>query len=457
MKFLILFLSFLINISTYNKSAEGEQVIMIINLFRHGARAPNFFIKEIENHFPTNFPGKLTLNGFRQMNNLGRTMRKIYLENYFNKTSLQNFLNQENIKNEFLLISSPYDRAIESGIGYAYGFLPNNDFNIIDLTHNQKNYNSKSAINNHHEYILADYHHPEKAFNFIIENKNRDVLFHSKKCKFPEHIYKEIKQEKNFKFLTSEEKKEVFEFYKSTMNLTFENKTLEEFSDKSARALYTLMRCTNENLKNKIFEIPKLIESSLIKLFGKYLYLVRTNNEDMTKITVSPFFDHMLKFFDYKFFNHDLDNKYIDWWHFKDLNYTKLKLVSFSGHDYNFVGIFKNLLHPNTLADYLNRTDEYHKFVLFPFASTIDFHLIKNNKNGKYYVRIYLNGQEIIEQLRSGVYDQHNKTLELEVKYDKETGIEYKTFRKILESRIFQDYEQCIHTIKNKKKKDKKI
>jgi len=449
-----MFLSFVLNLD-FLENESGEKVIMIINLLRHGARAPNKFIKEIEHIFPGLNPGKLTLNGFRQMNNLGRTMRKIYIENYKNSTSLNNFIDEKNLQNEFLLISSPYDRAIESGIGYAYGFLPNNDFNIIDFTDLNKNYNSKSLYHKNNPEILEGYHKEKNTYNFLIEDKNRDVLFHSKKCEYPSHIYTHLKIDKNFTFLLEQEKHEVYNFYKNTMNLTFANITKELFSDKFARSLYTLMRCTNANIKNKLFDIPKKIKISLEKLFGKYLFNVRTNNENITKITISPFFEHLMNFFDHKFFNFDLENKFLNFWKLKDLNYTNVKLVTYSGHDYNFVGVFKNLLHPNTLEKYLNEIEKFRKFIVFPFASNLDFHLIKNNKDGKFYVRIFINGEEIFEKLRSGIFDENG--LESEVDYDIKKGVEYKVFRRILSSRIFENYDSCIHTIKKKKNKEYKV
>jgi len=453
MKIIIFLLSLLINLCILEINESEEKVFMIVNLLRHGARSPNRFIKEIEHLFPGLIPGKLTLNGFRQMTNLGRSIRKIYLENYHNKTSLRNFLDETNIKNEFLLISSPYDRAIESAIGYAHGFLPNNEFNIIDLTDLNKNYDSKSLYHKNDPSSLGDLSSEDKIYNLIIENKNRDVLFHAKKCEYPAHVYTHEKIAKNFSFLKEEEKASVYDFYRKSMNITFQNITQEVFSDKIARSLYVLMRCANANSKNKFFEIPKHIKTSLEKLFGKYLYTVRTNNEDITKISASPFFDHIVNFFDHKIFNDDLENNFINFWDLKQLNYTNLKIVTYSGHDYNFIGIFKNLLHPKTLEIYLNNVEKYRDFVIFPFASNMDFHLIKNNKDGKFYVRIFVNGKEILEKVRSGTLDENGN--EMEIDYNLKTGLEYKTFRTILSSRIFEKYDECIHTIKKKKKKNK--
>lgn len=456
MKLIIFLLSFVMNLSLVELNESGEKVVMIVNLLRHGARAPNKFIKEIEHLFPGLIPGKLTLNGFRQMTNLGRAMRKIYLENHRNSTSLRNFLDEKNIKNEYLLISSPYDRAIESGIGYAYGFLPNNEFNIIDFTDMNRNYDSKSLYHKKDPSILSEISSEENVYNFMIEDKNRDVLFHSKKCEYPPHVYTHEKMQKNFSFLLEEEKALVYEFYRKSMNVTFANITQELFSDKVARSLYVLMRCANANSKNKIFEIPKHIKTSLEKLFGKYLYTVRTNNENITKISTSPFFDHLVNFFDHKFFNIDkIENKFLNFWKLKELNYTNLKLVTYSGHDYNFIGIFKNLLHPKTLEKYLNDVEKYRDFVVFPFASNLDFHLIKNLRDGKFYVRIFVNGKEILEKVRSGVFDENRN--ESEIDYDMTTGLEYKNFRRIINSRIFEKYDECMHTTKKKKNKEMKV
>ena len=56
--------------------------------------------------------------------------------------------------------------------------------------------------------------------------------------------------------------------------------------------------------------------------------------------------------------------------------------------------------------------------------------------------------------LRFQGYDENGK--EKEIVYEKDVGVEYKIFRKIIVNRIFEKYEECIHTNKIKKNKEKK-
>jgi hypothetical protein len=482
---IILILSFFLNINfkkkEENKFKENLQTIMVINLLRHGARNPNKFIKEVEEYFINNIPGKLTLNGFQQMKNLGRSVRKIYIENHFKNESLNNFLNITNINKEFLLISSPVDRAIESGISYSNGFLPNNDFNLIDLTNNDINYESKSVLNKKHKSLLKEEDKHSNKFNFLIENKNRDVIFHSKRCIFPEEIYSQSKDNNdrsdsknknksksdiNYNYLNLTEKEEIFYFLKSQFKKTFENFHIENFTDKYARSLFSIIRCTNENSKNKKLNFPKKIENSLIRLFGKFLYLEKSKTEEIDKITVSPFFDHIKNFFDFKIkkINDEINGKkkeknFCNFWKLENYQYNEeIKMVTYSGHDYNFIGIFKNLLQTERLKFYLENSEKYEKFILFPFASSLDFHLVKDFKSGKYYVKIFLNWEEVFEYIRTGEFEvnENGEFIEKEIIYEKGVGIEYEVFIKIINNRIFEKYHECIHTNKIKKNKELK-
>ncbi len=234
--------------------------------------------------------------------------------------------------------------------------------------------------------------------------------------------------------------------------LPFFKQSIEVF--KSDRENETLLKHYSDEFKLEYSKEILINENNLTK---SDLINFQQSNEisttSFTKISASPFFDHIVNFFDHKIFNDDLENNFINFWDLKQLNYTNLKIVTYSGHDYNFIGIFKNLLHPKTLEIYLNNVEKYRDFVIFPFASNMDFHLIKNNKDGKFYVRIFVNGKEILEKVRSGTLDENGN--EMEIDYNLKTGLEYKTFRTILSSRIFEKYDECIHTIKKKKKKNK--
>jgi hypothetical protein len=415
------------------------KVVMIISLLRHGARTPSKLRPEFLTYFSSTQTGKLTLNGFRQMILLGKVHRSEYFENTHHM--FKDFINKNKIKEQFLLISSPYQRAVESGIGYVTGLLPELLFKIHDVNNlidNEENI-LPPIINTKDNNETSTY--TNNLFNIIVESSHRDVIFHSRKCLFPETVYKNNEDkhinDKQFNYLTTDEKKIVYEFYKDHFNITLKEIDFEEFTDKLARSLYTAVRCINANYNSgdKI-KIPGNVEKILKKLFAYYLFIIRTDNDEITKITSSPFLDHILNFFDHKISNSE--NK-LEFYELGKFNYTDLKLVTYSGHDYNFVGLIKNLLNIQTILEYIENIDIYHKFLIIPFASNLDFHLIKSS--GDYYVKIFLNGEEIFERLRS--YKQGE-----EIIYEKNRGIPYKIFKKILQSRIFKNYHKCLATKK---------
>jgi hypothetical protein len=438
MNIYFLFFLFLIFIKSEIETNLKPEVKMIVNLIRHGARTPSKMRPEFGKYFTTAEPGKLTLNGFRQMVMLGRVLRDRYINNKSGKFA--NFIDIEKIREQFLLISSPNPRAIESGIAYSLGLFPEYVYKIYDVNNlNQEDDPIPPIIEHNSEEIEKL---TEKHFNFIIENRDRDVMFHSRRCKFPEDVYQESSStnyEANYGVISEDERKLIYNYYKEHFNITLYGLDHNGLTDKLAHSLYTGLRCINFNIRNKI-SIPNKIHLILKKIFAYYLFMKRTDNDEITKITSSPFLDHLLEFFDHKVLNIEEN---LDFYHLGKFGYRDLRFVSYSGHDYNFVGLIKNLIRLDTISHYINNIHLYHKHLIIPFASNFDFHLIKW-PNGEYYVKMFLNGEEIFEKIRSHTFDG-------EIIYDKEKGIPYKIFKKILKGRIFEKYNECLSTKKMKK------
>lgn len=412
-----------------------NKVVMIINVIRHGARTPNKILPELEKYFPNIGKGKLTIQGLRQMILLGKAKRKEYLET--KSTHFFNLLDINKISKQFLLISSPNPRAVESGIGYVSGLFPEYMYSINNIAEpDQQDYPIPPIMKNKAIKVYNN------TFNFIIEDRENDMMFHSRKCKLPNDLLP-LMEEKNkiYHFLTLNEKQLIFYFYKKYFNITLGSHSTDTFTEKLARSLYTAIRCLNFSYKNKIIPIPKHIHLILKKLFVHYLFFQKTHNDKETRMTSSPILDHMLNFFDHKVMN--MDEK-LDFYELSSFNYTDLKFVTYSGHDYNFVGLIKNLLDFNTIMHYINNLEMYQKLFIIPFASSIDFHLVKNEYN-EFFIKIYLNGEELFENVRS--YRERELIL-----YDKQNGIPYKIFKKVIKSRIYPDYANCVMTRKNKLK-----
>ena len=431
-----LFFFIFILLYSLNYHSNSYKVVMIVNLVRHGARTPSKFHSELDNYFPKGKDlGNLTAVGFRQMVMLGKVLRSQYLEN--SSPEFKGLFDINKAQDQFLLISSPYPRSVESAVGYTLGLLPECNYKIFDSVEDKfQEDNSLPPMIKDHPEDIQDL--TKNNFNFIIENDERDILFHSRRCKFPEHIYKSEENLKNNNFLNDEEKLIVYNFFKIHFNETLSSVDYHNFTDKLARYLYSIVRSINHNFKHKTIEIPQDVHTILKRLFAQFLFFKRTDNENITKITSSPFLEHLIHFFDHKVKN---KKSKLDFYELSNFNYTDLKFVSYSGHDYNFVGLIKNLLGINTVLHYIDNIDLYEKLLIIPFASTIDFHLIKD-EIGKFYVKIYLNGEELFERLQSYM-EGH------EILYDKDKGIPYAVFKKIIRSRIFEGYHHCIHTKKD--------
>jgi hypothetical protein len=409
---------------------NNYKTLLVINLLRHGARTPNKIIPEFEQYFKEKKTGKLTQQGFRQMVLLGKATRNHYIDN---KQNLDSLLDINKIHDQFVLFSSPYPRAIESGVAYLTGLFPEYDFEFINKRTNDIDQTllppSVVGIGDHAGQRLSN-----NMVRFIIEDDERDVLFHSRRCKFPEHIYKKDTKDKNYVYLTMEERDLVYNHFKQILPITFKDLQFTHFTDKLARSLFSGLQSVNFHNSN-VFHLPDNIKAILQKLFVKYLFLTRTTNETITKITSTPFLQHLLNLFEHKVFQ--IDDK-LDFHELSNFHYTDLRLVTYSGHDYNFIGLIKNLLDLDTIHHYIDNLEMYRKLLIIPYASSIEFHLIQNQR-GYYFIKIYLNGEEVFEKLRSHEDGAH-------VMYNKEYGIPYSTFRKIIKSRIFIDIEHCIHT-----------
>src|SRR5690349_18219912 len=121
MKWFYFFLFLTLNSFLYEDKATYK-VVMIVNLFRHGARTPTKMRPEFKKYFRDTQTGKLTVNGFRQMTILGKVLREKYINS--KNPHLKDFFDLNKINEQFVLVSSPYVRAIESGLGYVLGLFP---------------------------------------------------------------------------------------------------------------------------------------------------------------------------------------------------------------------------------------------------------------------------------------------------------------------------------------------
>jgi hypothetical protein len=113
---------------------------MHVNFIRHGSRTPGKIYKEVNSHFgDKTYLKKLTLNGFKQMILLGKYIRKHIIEK-------NNLIDLNNISKEFLIFSSPSNRAVESSVAYSQGLFPEAIFKTYYIGDDKYNSNGRPPI-----------------------------------------------------------------------------------------------------------------------------------------------------------------------------------------------------------------------------------------------------------------------------------------------------------------------
>ena len=106
-------LIFLILISLILKTSP--ELIKVIQINRHGARSAETFPKYLNQQF-WGINEKLTINGYRQHQLLGKYIKKKYIDTGF-ISSIYN-------KNDFAIFSTPFQRTIFSASGFISGIFP---------------------------------------------------------------------------------------------------------------------------------------------------------------------------------------------------------------------------------------------------------------------------------------------------------------------------------------------
>ena len=406
-------LSFILEIQ-----ASNGRLVMVINLMRHGARTPIGNWHLFEKYFPTLSKGQMTTNGWRQEILLGKYMRQKYL---LNKNNYEDFINLDNLHEEFLLISSPSQRTIDSAIGYSSGLFPDHIFSITDL--NYENY-KKNDIPPIHGYDSYTPH-----YNFIINKKQSDTLFTPRKCVFPSHIeFGPDYIENNTSILNETEKILVQNFFKSI----FPNATKfdEENNEKVFKSTYTSMHALNYQFNEEIIIVPKNIKLILNKLKVLGTYKKKIKSDNFLKLLNSEFFEHIINGFDTKIEN--IGRMKRKDFTIKNITLNNLKFISFVGHDTNLIALIKNLLDEDLLEEYILKHQdqpEIYNFLMPTFGSMIEFQLVEYS--GEFFVKLLMNGLPTFSKLKNNI------------SYDNTKGIPYSEFKSLLESRIFPHYKLC--------------
>lgn len=406
-------LSFIIDL----RKDDGD-LVMVINLVRHGSRTPVSYLPELEPYFHRYNTGALTYNGWRQQILVGKYMRNKYITNSYKKG--KTLVDPSKASSQFLIFSSPYARTIDTSCAFTLGLLPDHNFNLVNY------YTGPYA--NQDVPPIKDLRLDNPTFNMILPDKFRDVLFHGRKCRFkgPGFEDKDVGE-----LLDREEKRILYVYLKEQFPITFLNMTYENMNESMVKSMHSAIKCANFNFENDVFPADAKTIEVLNKFLIRFYYDKKLKNDNITKMISSQFFDHVLSLMEHKIKGVE---KPLDFYNLTTYNYTDLRLVTYSGHDINLIGFLKNIVNEQTLESYKKDPNKYVSFLAPDFASSIELLLFKYDDG--YHVKILYNGRESIQSLRSVPGFG-------EINYIPKKGIPYPQFKKLFESRIYPNYDEC--------------
>lgn len=411
---------FLIFFIIYNNC----KLVYVVEINRHGARtATNYPNGKLNKFF--GIEDKLTPNGLIQEQKLGKIIR----DKYINELK---FLSKNYKKSEFEIFSTEYQRTIFSAEGFLSGLYPGYVTKII-----YKNKELKNIINNDSAPIVEGYFKndfPKEITLNVIDSSKDKMFFANKICMYKNVLLDNI----------------IYHNDKKLYNIS--NEEIEKNIDE-------LINFLDVKLKNDSFYDPKIKLDQIVKIFFVYSYHFGKNisslsndaknlikkkklnkwysalfdDEKLIKIEGSSFLKNLLKIFD----------KAINNQKFLKTDNNK-KFTVFSAHDKNIINFISNFLDKDYIKELIDKSledDETFYFLITTFASNLIFELHKDNNN-KYYIKIYYNGKILDKKIKDGI------------KADKEGKISYEDFKKLIKSRIDNDYKKL--DCSKKKESEKK-
>lgn len=371
---------------------SNSKLISVIEVNRHGARSAETFPKYLNQQF-WGINEKLTHNGYRQHQLLGKYIRKKYIDT--------KFISDKYNERDFKIYSTPFQRTIFSANGFLSGLYPNY-ISKVNFHENQLKYINNDIIPN------IDFNVNFEEIPIEVLSYQENVLFNSWKCKLNGELIKEESKDLNLypdvipisdddiietanylrKYLLLEDK--IAELKKVKKSRKFIKKV-----NKYITGYFYLYGLNME----KVFpeKIVKVIKSSLVNKW----YNGRIKDTKMLKLSSSAFINKIIEIFA----NAIKGNK----------KFSKLNV--FSAHDAIMANFFGNIFDEKFLRNMISKSldnEDYYKMFVPPFASNLIFELYKDDKlNNSYYVKILFNGKVISNfPLRGNKYSGKNNMYE---------------------------------------------
>ncbi len=365
-KFDFLFIFFLIFLNfeavhLSNNSNPNFKVLGVVEIARHGARAPLVKFKKTKEIYFGTKRTQLTINGFRQHFLLGRWMRRRYILGDVYKLFEKNIERLDTSQLE--IISSPLQRTIFSAASHILGMFPGAIIKPVFKGHPNFRSNTLPPI--------SKFKYEEKygkEINFTVVDDNKDNIFRLNLCKRKGSnvfINKEIKPKEIFSIGQEQLEQAINDIIKKSEKYGKLKNQKGKVQEYSISTLKNLIRLLFPVQYHSFYDL-KLNKNTIdtIKKFRlNYFYSKHLIDSSYKKLLVSGFFDKIANYFQ-------------DQIHGKN----NLKYLMFSAHDYNLIDILSNLFSVDFLKekifDSLDNQADF-TFLFPPLASSILIELIE--------------------------------------------------------------------------------
>ena len=384
----------------------SEKLISVVEINRHGARtAENFPDRPLQQFF--GLTEKLTHNGYRQHQLLGKYMHEKYVKT--------NFISSQYNEKDFQIISTPSQRTIFSSDGFISGLYPGT---VVKVTHHEKEMN---VINND-TIPMEDLPFLFQEVPVTVISNMENSLFNTWNCKLDGKKVKKPSKDKTLYPDILEITKKDLKYSAKYLATYFDveemlkDKEYELFMKEMYR--YIKSYFYHYNLKMEAL-FPEIVVQTVKKTLINKWYNARLEDSKMLKLGSSEFFTKLLDIFNDATLNPN-NRKYA-------------KYTVYSSHDVALVNALANLYSGDYLKQLIDQAlnDEriYNSLVL-PFASNMVFELHQDEDKGNFYVVIIFNGKVLNYPLR-----------DLDYSYS-EGKIDLGTFRTLLSKRIDDDWKR---------------
>jgi len=350
------------------------ELVQVIQLARHGARAPNSF-DYIPNQYPVD-KGELTSLGLVQQYFLGQEMRKRFIEN-------ENFLSENFDPSEVVIKSSWKNRTVWSALSFTNGLYPQEEgtwfdneyaetFPVEELLPLKKR--ERTVTDGEVKRIKLNEEWARDVVDII--EMDGDLYFHAIKdenCPPAENIIDELKKSREMREMEKYLRLTLYPLLATGINTHLGSDLInaETLTIKKAKSILDSYRCNTFHKK-----IHPEIEEELLKLLkltrAFYAYKITLVDEMVKSISGSKLLNEFL-------------------------NYTQAatnsqgpKFIFYSAHDTTLEILFSIFL----LETKIHVEEHYN---IIPFASSLRIEVHKEqedfNDSDVYYVKMFYNDE----------------------------------------------------------------